>query len=69
MRLPVDQFPNIVLENLAYFALVFQADEQITHVCAYVTGLITGDKKTVSAINTLSLSGCPQQVPDSGLVE
>lgn len=56
MRLPVVQFPNIVLDNLCYFAPVFQTDEQIKHFCEYVTGLIVGDKKTVSAINTLFLN-------------
>ncbi len=56
MRLPVVQFPNIVVDNLSYLAPVFQADEQIKHFCECVTGLIVGDKKTVSAINTLFLN-------------
>lgn len=56
MRLPVVQFPNIVLESLVYFAPVFQTDEQVKHFCEYVTGLIAGDRKTVSAINALFLN-------------
>ena len=57
MRLPFVQFPNIVIESLAYFAPVFQTDEQVKHFCEYVTGLIAGDRKTVSAINILIGSG------------
>jgi hypothetical protein len=56
MRLPIVQFPRIVLENLDYFASVFQTTEQQKHFCEYVTGLIAGDKATVRAINALFLS-------------
>jgi hypothetical protein len=56
MRLPIVQFPRIVAENLAYFAPVFQTDEQRKHFCEYVTGLIAGDKATIRAINDLFLN-------------
>jgi len=56
MRLPIVQFPNIVVENLVNFASVFGTDEQKKHFCEYVTGLIAGDKATVSAINALYLN-------------
>lgn len=56
MRLPIVQFPRIVAENLAYFAPVFQTDEQRKHFCEYVTGLIAGDKATIRAINALFLN-------------
>ena len=53
MRLPIVQFPNIVVENLSNFASVFTTDEQKKHFCEYITGLIAGDKATVTAINAL----------------
>ena len=53
MRLPIVEFPHIVSENLAHFAPVFATREQQKHFCEYVTGLIAGDKATVSAINDL----------------
>jgi hypothetical protein len=53
MRLPIVQFPHIVSENLAHFAPVFATREQQKHFCEYVTGLIAGDKATVSAMNDL----------------
>lgn len=56
MRLPIVQFPRIVVENLGYFAPVFQTTEQQKHFCEYVTGLIAGDKATISAINALFLN-------------
>ena len=56
MRLPIVQFPRIVIENLDYFASVFQTTEQQKHFCEYVTGLIAGDKATVTAINALFLN-------------
>lgn len=56
MRLPIVQFPRIIAENLAYFAPVFQTAEQRKHFCEYVTGLIAGDKATISAINDLFLN-------------
>jgi len=56
MRLPIVQFPRIVAENLAYFGPVFQTAEQRKHFCEYVTGLIAGDKATITAINELFLN-------------
>jgi hypothetical protein len=56
MRLPIVQFPHIVSENLAHFAPVFATREQRKHFCEYVTGLIVGDKATVTAINALFLN-------------
>jgi hypothetical protein len=53
MRLPIVEFPQIVNENLAHFAPVFATREQLKHFCEYVTGLIAGDKATVTAINDL----------------
>ena len=55
MRLPIVEFPHIVSDNLAHFAPVFATREQQKHFCEYVTGLIAGDKATVSAINDLFL--------------
>jgi hypothetical protein len=56
MRLPIVQFPNIVANNLSHFAPVFSTEEQKKHFCEYVTGLIAGDKATVTAINALFLN-------------
>ena len=56
MRLPIVQFPNVVVNNLAYFAPVFSTEEQVKHFCEYVTGLIAGDKATITAINELFLN-------------
>jgi hypothetical protein len=56
MRLPIVQFPRIIVENSGYFAPVFQTAEQQKHFCEYVTGLIAGDKATISAINALFLN-------------
>ena len=56
MRLPIVQFPRIIVENLGYFAPVFQTAEQRKHFCEYVTGLIAGDKATITAINALFLN-------------
>ncbi|MFQ6014085.1 MAG: transposase [Anaerolineae bacterium] len=53
MRLPIVQFPSIVIDNLVYFAPVFATEEQVKHFCEYVTGLIAGDKATITAINAL----------------
>jgi len=60
MQLPIVQFPSILDENLSYFALVFQTEEQLKHFREYVTGLIAGDKKTVAAINALFLNSNDQ---------
>ena len=56
MRLPIVQFPSVVVNNLAYFAPVFTTEEQVRHFCEYVTGLIAGDKATIAAINALFLN-------------
>ena len=56
MRLPVVRFPSIVVDNLPYFTSVFQAEEQVKHFCEYVTGLMVGDRKTITAINALFLT-------------
>jgi hypothetical protein len=56
MRLPIVQYPQIVAENLSYFAPVFETAEQRKHFCEYVTGLIAGDKATITAINALFLN-------------
>jgi hypothetical protein len=56
MRMPIVQFPQIVSENLKWFASTFQTNEQQKHFCEYVTGLIAGDKATVTAINALFLN-------------
>lgn len=56
MRLPIVQFPKIIVENLAFFGSVFTTDEQKKHFCEYVTGLIAGDKATIAAINALFLN-------------
>jgi SRSO17 transposase len=56
MRLPIVQFPQIVVNNLTHFETFFQSDEQIKHFCEYVTGLMCGDKKTITAINELYLN-------------
>lgn len=56
MRLPIVQFPNIVVNNLSHFASVFATEEQKKHFCEYVTGLIVGDKATIAAINALFLN-------------
>jgi SRSO17 transposase len=56
MRLPIVQFPQIVVDNLTHFEPYFQSDEQVKHFCEYVTGLMCGDKKTITAINELYLN-------------
>jgi len=56
MRLPIVQIPRIIAENLSQFAPVFKTEEQRKHFCEYVTGLIVGDKATISAINALFLN-------------
>jgi SRSO17 transposase len=56
MRMPIMQFPQIVSENLKWFASTFSTSEQQKHFCEYVTGLIAGDKATVAAINALFLN-------------
>lgn len=53
MRMPIVEYPQIVAENLSYFASVFETGEQRKHFCEYVTGLIAGDKATIAAINAL----------------
>lgn len=56
MRLPIVSYPEIVVKNLKKFVEVFQTPEQQKHFCEYVTGLIAGDKATVTAINDLYLN-------------
>ena len=56
MRLPIVQFPDIVVNNLSHFASVFTTEEQKKHFCEYVTGLLVGDKATITAINALFLN-------------
>lgn len=56
MRIPIVEYPEIVRQNLPYFAEVFATKKQIKHFCEYVTGLIAGDKATVTAINELFLN-------------
>ncbi len=56
MRLPIVQFPNIVINSLDWFRPVFTTEEQVKHFCEYVTGLIVGDKATITAINELFLN-------------
>ena len=53
--LPIVQFPRIVEQQAAWFDPVFTTDEQRKHFREYVTGLIAGDKVTVTAINNLFL--------------
>jgi hypothetical protein len=53
--LPIVQFPRIVEQQAAWFDPVFATDEQRKHFREYVTGLIAGDKVTVTAINNLFL--------------
>jgi len=69
MRLPIVQFPNIVVEHLAQFAPVFQTAEQRKHFCEYVTGLIVGDKATISAINALFLNNNDQSALNKFLTQ
>jgi hypothetical protein len=56
MRLPIVEFPSIVLDNLTHFVPVFSTGEQVKHFCEYVTGLIAGDQATITAINALFLN-------------
>lgn len=56
MRLPIVQYLLVVVDNLAHFAPVFQSAEQVKHFCEYVTGLMSGDKKTIVALNALYLN-------------
>jgi hypothetical protein len=56
MRFPIVQYPQIVTDNLWWFASEFRTCEQQKHFCEYVTGLIAGDKATVAAINQLFLN-------------
>jgi hypothetical protein len=60
MRLPVVQFPRVIVNNLPHFTAVFQSEEQVKHFCEYVTGLIVGDRKTVTTINALFLNNNDQ---------
>ena len=60
MRLPVVQFPSVIVNNLPYFTSVFQSEEQVKHFCEYVTGLMVGDRKTVTTINALFLNNNDQ---------
>jgi len=56
MRLPIVEYPQIVRQNLPHLEAVFTSRKQIKHFCEYVTGLIAGDKATVTAINALFLN-------------
>jgi SRSO17 transposase len=49
-------YPEIIVKNVEKFAAVFHTPEQQKHFCEYVTGLIAGDKATVTAINELYLN-------------
>jgi SRSO17 transposase len=69
MRLPIVQYPSIVVNNLPYFASVFQTEEQKKHFCEYVTGLIAGDKKTVTTINGLFLNNNDQSALNKFLTQ
>jgi len=69
MRLPIVQFPSVVIDNLPYFTPVFQTEEQVKHFCEYVTGLIVGDKKTVAAINALFLNNNDQSALNKFLTQ
>jgi hypothetical protein len=69
MRLPIVQYPSIVVDNLSYFTSVFQTKEQKKHFCEYVTGLMAGDKKTVAAINTLFLNNNDQSALNKFLTQ
>lgn len=69
MRLPIVQYPSIVVNNLPYFTSVFRTEEQKKHFCEYVTGLIAGDKKTVAAINELFLNNNDQSALNKFLTQ
>jgi hypothetical protein len=69
MRLPIVQYPSIVIDNLPYFTPVFQTEEQVKHFCEYVTGLIVGDKKTVASINALFLNNNAQSALNKFLTQ
>ena len=69
MRLPIVQFPSVVIDNLPYFTPVFQTEEQVKHFCEYVTGLIVGDKKTVASINALFLNNNDQSALNKFLTQ
>jgi SRSO17 transposase len=69
MRLPIVQHPSIVINNLPYFASIFQTEEQKKHFCEYVTGLIAGDKKTVTTINGLFFSNNDQSALNKFLTQ
>ena len=53
--LPIVRFPRIVEQQASWFDPVFTTAEQRKHFREYVTGLIVGDKATVTAINQLFL--------------
>jgi DDE superfamily endonuclease len=69
MRLPIVQYPNVVVNNLPYFMPVFQTEEQVKHFCEYVTGLMAGDKKTIAAINALFLNNNDQSALNKFLTQ
>ena len=48
MRLPIVEYPKIVSASLKHFGPVFQTVAQRRHCCQYVTGLIAGDKVSLS---------------------
>lgn len=69
MRLPIVQYPSVVVNNLPYFMPVFQTEEQVKHFCEYVTGLMAGDKKTIAAINALFLNNNDQSALNKFLTQ
>lgn len=60
MRIPIVQYPRIVTDNLSWFRSELGTREQQKHFCEYVTGLIAGDKATITAINALFLNNNDQ---------
>lgn len=61
MRLPIVQYPRVVVENLAHFALVFQTPEQVKHFCEYVTGLMSGENLK-HLVGSLYFQASPQRM-------
>lgn len=69
MRIPIVQYPRIVTDNLSWFRSELVTREQQKHFCEYVTGLIAGDKATISAINALFLNNNDQSALNRFLTE
>ena len=53
--LPIVRFPRVIEQQVSWFDPVFVTDEQRKHFREYVTGLITSEAATVTAINNLFL--------------